>query len=459
MDVMSKQVVKLLNFSQKNSKVKMICVSSLDELLLKGATAFALNGICEIVTSSEEILSDDEVLFMLNSQSQFLYIRLSQSENDGQQSNETVKEAGHQSIIEAGQQSKETGQENNEVEQQSNGTGQENNEAGQESNMATCFPVDDILIQGRIGVKRDTAIEIIDRLKAVDYPKSRCLDKDHFFLVKATGTWLMKNCEKRENFPTFNEILKMAKSIVSFFPSAGSFNTESPRDLFFYDKTRKGSLESYMRGKRTRKQLSDKRSNKRPKTVFLCPEGDSYTEDEIREAEEFMRFTQLDSNDTRNPNCSEMLRLMKVRDEFFRLKGSTLETFASNWRKAECKIIEFCKQKFTKSLAVLDILRKAEEAEENFDIPGRMKCVLKLTLHAAANTQPSQNKKGSTADGWNLLYQSFNYRAIYYAVSQGQSTTPYLKVTVLRSTLMAFSIAPSHLLPMQLHPGLRHTLQ
>ncbi|EFX67622.1 hypothetical protein DAPPUDRAFT_115296 [Daphnia pulex] len=66
------------------------------------------------------------------------------------------------------------------------------------------------------------------------------------------------------------------------------------------------------------------------------------------------------------------------------------------------------KAKFTKSLAVLDILRKAEEAEENFDIPGRIKCVLKLTLHAAANTQPSQNKKGSTADGWNLLYQSFN---------------------------------------------------
>nr|CAH0102953.1 unnamed protein product [Daphnia galeata] len=253
MDVMSKQVVKLLNFSQKNSKVKMFCVSSLDELLLKDATAFALNGICEIVTSSEEILSDDEVLFMLNSQSEVLYIRLSQSEIDGQQSNETEQEAEHQSIKEtvqennktvqenneAGQQSNETGQENNEVEQQSNETGQENNEAGQEINMAACFPVDDILKQGRIGVKGDTAIEIIDRLKAVDYPKSRCLDKDHFLLVKATGTWLMKNCEKRENFPTFNEILKMAKSIVSFFPSAGSFNTESPWDLFFDDKTRK----------------------------------------------------------------------------------------------------------------------------------------------------------------------------------------------------------------------------
>ncbi|KAK4027184.1 hypothetical protein OUZ56_016196 [Daphnia magna] len=361
---------------------------------------------------------------MLNSQSEFLYIRLSQSENDGQQSNETVKEAGHQSIIEAGQQSKETGQENNEVEQQSNETGQENNEAGQESNMAACFPVDDILKQGRIGVKGDTAIEIIDRLKAVDYPKSRCLDKDHFFLVKATGTWLMKNCEKRENFPTFNEILKMAKSIVSFFPSAGSFNTESPWDLFFDDKTRKGSLEYYMRGKRTRKQLSDKRSNKRPKTVFLCPEGDSYTEDEIREAEEFMRFTQLDSNDTRNPNCSEMLRLMKVTYESRR-------AFLQNGCKVDASVflnkyprlkdmpeagvlwklllqIGGKQNKFTKSLAVLDILRKAEEAEENFDIPGRMKCVLKFTLHAAANTQPSQNKKGSTADGWNLLYQSFN---------------------------------------------------
>ena len=57
------------------------------------------------------------------------------------------------------------------------------------------------------------------------------------------------------------------------------------------------------------------------------------------------------------------------------------------------------------------------------------------------------------------LAYCLQYRAIYYAVSQGQSTTPYLKVAVLRSTLMAFSIAPSHLLPMQLHPGLRHTLQ
>ncbi|EFX62357.1 hypothetical protein DAPPUDRAFT_120303 [Daphnia pulex] len=57
------------------------------------------------------------------------------------------------------------------------------------------------------------------------------------------------------------------------------------------------------------------------------------------------------------------------------------------------------------------------------------------------------------------IYTKVKYRAIYYAVSRGQSTTPYLKVTVLRSTLMAFSIAPSHLLPMQLHPGLRHTMQ
>ena len=63
--------------------------------------------------------------------------------------------------------------------------------------------------------------------------------------------------------------------------------------------------------------------------VFLCPKGDSYTKDEIREAEKFMRLTQLDSNDTRNPNCSEMLRfrLMKVTYESrraflnFRMQG------------------------------------------------------------------------------------------------------------------------------------------
>lgn len=41
-------------------------------------------------------------------------------------------------------------------------------------------------------------------------------------------------------------------------------------------------------------------------------------------------------------------------------------------------------------------------------ITGRKKYVLQLRLNAAANTQPSRNKKGSTADGWNLLYRSFN---------------------------------------------------
>ena len=44
-------------------------------LLIEGAIAFCLEGKCEIITSSEDILSDDEVFFLLNSQSEVLYIR------------------------------------------------------------------------------------------------------------------------------------------------------------------------------------------------------------------------------------------------------------------------------------------------------------------------------------------------------------------------------------------------
>ncbi len=44
----------------------------------------------------------------------------------------------------------------------------------------------------------------------------------------------------------------------------------------------------------------------------MFPECDSYTADERMEAEEYMRLTPLDSNDKRNNNRNEMLRLMKL---------------------------------------------------------------------------------------------------------------------------------------------------
>ncbi|KZS21273.1 Uncharacterized protein APZ42_011830, partial [Daphnia magna] len=72
---MSKHVVKLFDFARENTKAKLFCVSTLAELLSKGATAFFLEGQCEIITSSEDILSDEEVLFLLNDQSKVLYIR------------------------------------------------------------------------------------------------------------------------------------------------------------------------------------------------------------------------------------------------------------------------------------------------------------------------------------------------------------------------------------------------
>ena len=58
------------------------------------------------------------------------------------------------------------------------------------------FPVADILKEGRIGVKGDTGEEIIARLKTVDFPNKRCSEKDLFYLIWTSGTWLMKNCER-----------------------------------------------------------------------------------------------------------------------------------------------------------------------------------------------------------------------------------------------------------------------
>ncbi|EFX78513.1 hypothetical protein DAPPUDRAFT_320468 [Daphnia pulex] len=74
-ETLVKLVVKLFDFSRENTRAKLFCVSTLAELLLKGATAFCLESKCEIITSSEDILSDYEVLFLLNDQSEALYIR------------------------------------------------------------------------------------------------------------------------------------------------------------------------------------------------------------------------------------------------------------------------------------------------------------------------------------------------------------------------------------------------
>ncbi|KZS05338.1 Uncharacterized protein APZ42_031499 [Daphnia magna] len=251
----------------------------------------------------------------------------------------------------------------------------------------------------------------------------------------------MRNYEMRKKFPSSDDILKIAKSIVFYFPSAGSFNTETPWDMLYDLYTRKGSLESYMRGKRFRKQLSDKRT-KRQCTTVMFPECDSYTAEEQMEAEEYMRLTPLDSYDTRNHNRNEMLRLMKItyqsrrdflkngshvgamvflnkyprlkdmteaiKEEFFLLKKGLMETFLSNWRKAESQLMEFAKQRLIRNLAISAILQRREEAIGQFDVVEQTKCAFQVLLHAAANTQPAKKKNGSTADAWPVPFQSFH---------------------------------------------------
>lgn len=92
-------------------------------------------------------------------------------------------------------------------------------------------------------VRGDSAQEIIARLIASDV----CSDHDRSLVKKATGTWLMANCKKvssiefsfslhfvtffvysKENYPSAQEFLKMAKSIVHYYPSTGNKASKSP---------------------------------------------------------------------------------------------------------------------------------------------------------------------------------------------------------------------------------------
>ncbi|KAK4037887.1 hypothetical protein OUZ56_029913 [Daphnia magna] len=297
----------------------ILCGASLLILNLESATAFCLEGKCEIITSSEDILSDDEVLFLLNDQSEVLYIRQIKKGNNasllefvGVVTNEpaapavTEENEAIQLIVIAAEPTLQ-------LDQEIIGplVGPVEEGAAESIQPEKLFSVADILKEGRIGVKGDTSEEIIARLNAVDFPSRRCSQKDLSYLIWTSGTWLMRNYEMRKNFPSSDEILKMAKSIVFYFPSAGSFNTETPWDMLYDPYTRKGSMESYMRGKSFRKLLSDKRT-KRQCTTVMFPECDSYTAEEQMEAEEHMRLTHLDSYDTRNHNRNEMLRLIKI---------------------------------------------------------------------------------------------------------------------------------------------------
>ena len=52
------------------------------------------------------------------------------------------------------------------------------------------YPVLDIIIEGRRGIKGDSGGTIISRVKN----STVCSEQDRFHITWATGTWLMTNC-------------------------------------------------------------------------------------------------------------------------------------------------------------------------------------------------------------------------------------------------------------------------
>jgi hypothetical protein len=104
--------------------------------------------------------------------------------------------------------------------------------------------VDKILITLRENVRgdlADCAQQLIERLLGCEV----CSNRDRLLVKKATGNWLMANCERsvcnlvinisvvqlltsvmistntKEQYPTAEEFLKMAKSIVHYYPPTG----------------------------------------------------------------------------------------------------------------------------------------------------------------------------------------------------------------------------------------------
>lgn len=79
------------------------------------------------------------------------------------------------------------------------------------------YPVLDIIIEGRRGIKGDSGGTIISRVKEADI----CSEQDRFYITWATGTWLMTNCSDKylailfPNFLTYsvNTMLLIGENI------------------------------------------------------------------------------------------------------------------------------------------------------------------------------------------------------------------------------------------------------
>jgi hypothetical protein len=111
--------------------------------------------------------------------------------------------------------------------------------------------VDEILVKVREKVRgdlADSAQQLMERLLECEV----CSNRDRLLVKKATGNWLMANCERsvcnhlikidvvqlltsviisnnsKEQYPTAEEFLKMAKFIVHYYPSTGNKCSKSP---------------------------------------------------------------------------------------------------------------------------------------------------------------------------------------------------------------------------------------
>nr|CAH0105190.1 unnamed protein product [Daphnia galeata] len=214
---MSKIGVKLASFSefQKGGTVKKkyVVVSTLEELCVKGAVAHGLNNDCEIVTECGAVIADDEALFFLYKEIP-LYVTtkldgtadIPQNGDSSSPVHSDVTEFTHEESpilpLSPGDSVSIDGSINQLelMEVQLVTSANDNNQTPPAVDVVAddatnTLVLNTILITLRENVRgdlADCAQQLIERLLGCEV----CSNQDRLLVKKATGNWLMANCER-----------------------------------------------------------------------------------------------------------------------------------------------------------------------------------------------------------------------------------------------------------------------
>nr|CAH0102454.1 unnamed protein product [Daphnia galeata] len=169
------------------------------------------------------------------------------------------------------------------------------------------YPLQTIIINMRKGIRGMKGGVLMETIQKENRPSATHTR----LLMNAAGRWLMLNCKEKEKFPSPAEFTKMAESIRHFFPNTGNSK------IFYDPATKTGTLERYVRQKRSREKKHRATNNPLPRLIGIK----IFSETEVKEAEIYMREN-------------------AVLEEFEAVTGKRLDLIVKTWDAIEDLIVE-----------------------------------------------------------------------------------------------------------------------